>query len=162
SRRHGARPRDREADDRGARRPHRGRQRAGTRGDLPHPPPAAPSPRRARRERQGRSVSPRKPTPAKRAAELRRLIEHHRHRYYVDDAPEISDAEYDALEHELSALEAAHPELLTADSPTQRVGGEASALFAPFRHKTPLLSLDNAYSDDELRAWAARLARALG
>jgi len=107
-------------------------------------------------------VSPRKPTPARRAAELRRLIEHHRHRYYVDDAPEISDAEYDALERELSALEAAHPELSTPNSPTQRVGGEASALFAPFRHKTPLLSLDNAYSDDELRAWSARLARALG
>lgn len=107
-------------------------------------------------------MSPRKPTPARRAAELRRLIEHHRHRYYVDDAPEISDAEYDALERELSALEAAHPELSTPNSPTQRVGGEASALFAPFRHKTPLLSLDNAYSDDELRAWSARLARALG
>jgi len=99
---------------------------------------------------------------AARVAELRRLIERARERYYVDDAPELSDAEYDALEKELKELEALHPELRTPDSPTQVVGGRPSETFAAVRHTTPLLSLDNAYGPDELRAWAARLDRAIG
>ena len=100
--------------------------------------------------------------PAARAEELRRLIESARKKYYLDDAPELSDADYDALENELKAIEVAHPELVTADSPTQKVGGTASELFAAVRHASPLLSLDNAYGREELAAWAARLQRAIG
>ncbi|MBZ5638422.1 MAG: NAD-dependent DNA ligase LigA [Acidobacteriia bacterium] len=100
-------------------------------------------------------------TPGARAEELRGLIAHHRKRYYVDDAPEISDAEYDALERELGAIEAGHPDLVTPDSPTRRVGGEPAEAFATYRHRTPLLSLDNAYSEADVRAWEERLARAL-
>ena len=99
---------------------------------------------------------------ARRAETLRREIARHRRLYYLDDAPEVSDAEYDALERELLAIEARRPDLVAPDSPTQRVGGEAAETFAPFAHRTPLLSLDNAYGDDELRAWAERLERALG
>jgi DNA ligase (NAD+) len=100
--------------------------------------------------------------PDARARELYDLIAYHRRRYYVEDAPEISDAEYDALEHELRELEAAHPEVVTPDSPSLRVGGEPSDAFESARHRTPLLSLDNAYSIDELRAWDERLTRAVG
>ena len=100
--------------------------------------------------------------PAARAAELRRRIERAREQYYLEDAPELSDADYDALEHELEELEARHPELITPESPTQRVGGHPSETFAPVRHAAPLLSLDNAYGPDELRAWAARLEKAIG
>jgi len=97
-----------------------------------------------------------------RAEELRRLIAHHRKRYYVDDDPEIADSEYDALERELREIETAHPELVTEDSPSLRVGGEPAEGFPTFRHTSPLLSLDNAYGDDELREWQARLMRAIG
>ena len=100
--------------------------------------------------------------PAVRAAELRRLIERARERYYLEDAPELSDAEYDALENELKELEARHPELITPDSPTQVVGGRASETFEAVRHATPLLSLDNAFGLAELRAWTARLEKAIG
>jgi len=100
--------------------------------------------------------------PAARVAELRAAIAHHRTKYYQDDAPEISDADYDALERELVALEREHPELVTPESTSQRVGGEPSAAFENVRHRTPLLSLDNVYSFEELRAWADRLARAVG
>jgi DNA ligase (NAD+) len=103
----------------------------------------------------------RRSDPAKRAGELRERIYYHRKRYFVDDDPEISDAEYDALERELRALEAEHPELITPDSPTQRVGGEPAEGFESFRHSTPLLSLDNAFDEQELRDWEARLSRAL-
>jgi DNA ligase (NAD+) len=99
---------------------------------------------------------------AARAEELRELVSLHRRKYYVDDAPEISDAEYDALERELAAIEAEHPELITPDSPSRRVGGEPGDAFVNVRHRTPLLSLDNAYSEDELRAWDERLTRAAG
>ena len=99
---------------------------------------------------------------ARRAAELRGVIAHHRRRYYVDNAPEISDAEYDALERELIALETAHPELRAPDSPTLRVGGQASAQFDTFPHSSPMLSLDNAYSREDLLAWLERLDKALG
>src|SRR4029079_18220244 len=78
------------------------------------------------------------------------------------DAPEIADVEYDKLLRELDALEHAHPTLLTADSPTQRVGAAASALFAPVKHSSRLLSLDNAFDDDELVAWRDRVVKGLG
>ncbi len=76
--------------------------------------------------------------------------------------PEISDAEYDALERELVALEREHPDLVTADSPSLRVGGEPASGFATYRHPTPLLSLDNVYDVEELREWEARLLRVVG
>jgi DNA ligase (NAD+) len=95
--------------------------------------------------------------PADRAAELRRLIEHHSHRYYVLDDPEISDPEYDELFRELQQLEEAHPELRTPDSPTQRVGGRPLDKFEPVRHLQPMLSLGSARNEDELRAWEARI-----
>jgi DNA ligase (NAD+) len=97
-----------------------------------------------------------------RAQALREQISHHRKKYYVDDAPEISDSDYDALERELKAIEAAHPELVIPDSSSLRVGGEPSDQFVNVRHRTPLLSLDNAYSEAELRAWDERLKRAVG
>jgi len=99
---------------------------------------------------------------ARRAERLRDEIAHHRKRYYVDDDPDISDADYDALERELIALEEAFPELRTEDSPSQRVGGEPSDAFPAFEHRTPMLSLDNAFGDEELAAWTGRLRRALG
>ena len=95
----------------------------------------------------------------RRLAELRELIRHYEYRYYVLDSPEISDAEYDATYRELQRLEAAHPELVTADSPTQRVGGEPLPGFVQVRHGEPMLSLANAKNEDELRAWYARVIR---
>jgi len=94
-----------------------------------------------------------------RAAELRKLIEHHTRRYYLLDDPEISDAEFDALMRELRDLEQAQPGLATPDSPTQRVGGTTSSLFAEVRHRTPMMSLDNAFGFDELVAWGKRMER---
>jgi DNA ligase (NAD+) len=101
-------------------------------------------------------------TPAERIDELRRLIRHHEERYYVLSAPEIADAEFDALVGELERLEADHPDLVTDDSPTRRVGGRVAAGFATVEHAEPMLSLDNAYSEDELRAWDDRVRRGLG
>jgi DNA ligase (NAD+) len=97
----------------------------------------------------------------KRVNELRRLIAHHDQRYYTLDRPEISDAEYDALMRELRELEAAHPELVTPESPTQRVAGQVSDAFATVEHLTPMLSLDNATSEADLREFEARLKRVL-
>ena len=99
--------------------------------------------------------------PATRAAELRALIRHHEELYYVENAPEISDAEFDRLMRELLDLEAAHPELADPHSPTQRVGGRPAEGFDKVRHAEPMLSLENAYSEDELREFHARLCRAL-
>lgn len=96
---------------------------------------------------------------AARAAELRRIIERANHEYYVLDAPTISDAEYDRLLRELKELEAEHPELVTPDSPTHRVGAEPATQFAKVRHLEPMLSLDNAFDPGELRAWEDRNAR---
>jgi DNA ligase (NAD+) len=96
-----------------------------------------------------------------RAAELRALLEHHAHQYYVLDAPEIDDATYDALLRELQLLEEEYPELRQADSPTQRVGGQPLAKFAPVRHRLPMLSLANARSVDDLLAWDRRNRRLL-
>jgi DNA ligase (NAD+) len=100
--------------------------------------------------------------PAQRAAELRRRLEHHGYRYYVLDDPEIGDAEYDALIDELRAIEAEHPELLTPDSPTQRVGGEPVGDLVKVTHPEPMLSLANARSAEELRAWIQRMRNHLG
>lgn len=86
----------------------------------------------------------------KRIRELRRQIEHHNYRYYVLDDPEISDARYDALLRELEALEAAHPELVTPDSPTQRVGAPGDRQFAAVEHAVPMLSLENGFSEQDL------------
>jgi DNA ligase (NAD+) len=98
---------------------------------------------------------------ARQAQALREAIERHNRLYYVDDAPEISDAEYDALFRELQALEAAHPELRSAASPTQRVGGAPLAEFGEVRHRTPMLSIGNAFDDDEVRAFDKRMREGL-
>ena len=95
--------------------------------------------------------------PAERAAELREQLAYHGHRYYVLDDPEIGDDAYDALLDELRALEREHPELLTPDSPTQRVGGEPVGKLEKVTHLQPMLSLANARSEEELRAWVGRM-----
>ena len=100
--------------------------------------------------------------PSARAEELREQIRHHEHAYYVLDLPEISDAEFDALFLELRRLEEENPKLITADSPTQRVGGEASEQFAKVRHRSPMLSLQNAFDEDEIRAFDRRVRGAIG
>jgi DNA ligase (NAD+) len=98
---------------------------------------------------------------AARTAELRRLIAYHDHRYHVEDRPEIPDAAYDALVRELRDLETRYPELLTPDSPTQRVSGGVAEQFVAVEHRAAMLSLDNATSPDDLREFEARLRRAL-
>ncbi|NQZ98996.1 MAG: NAD-dependent DNA ligase LigA [Myxococcales bacterium] len=90
------------------------------------------------------------------------LLERHNRLYYLDDAPEVSDAEYDRLLRELGGLEAAHPELVRADSPTKRVGGPTAEGFEPFSHRVPMLSLDNAMDEEELRSFDERVRRELG
>jgi DNA ligase (NAD+) len=98
---------------------------------------------------------------AKRIDELRRQVEHHNYRYYVLDDPEISDARYDALMRELRELEAAHPELVRPDSPTQRVGGEPSREFAEIVHAVPMLSLENAFSERDVLDFDRRVRERL-
>src|ERR1700686_1038141 len=88
---------------------------------------------------------------------LREKIRHHEYRYYVLDDPELSDADFDKLMNELKRLEAEHPALVTPDSPTQRVGGKPREGFVKAPHSTPMLSLDNAYSEEELRDWERRV-----
>lgn len=97
-----------------------------------------------------------------RIEELRRLINYHNYRYYVLDSPEISDAEYDELMRELKRLEEEYPELITPDSPTQRVGAAPVEAFGVVEHPQPLLSLANAFSDEELDAWYRRASNLLG
>jgi DNA ligase (NAD+) len=97
--------------------------------------------------------------PQKRLRELRDQINYHNYRYHVLDDPVISDAEYDRLVVELKSIEAAHPEWITPDSPTQRVGGVASDRFPKVRHPAPILSLGNAFNGDEARAWWARISK---
>ncbi len=94
-------------------------------------------------------------------SELAELVREHQVAYYVRDAPTISDGEYDLLLRRLAALEGAHPELRTPDSPTQTVGGASSAAFAPVEHLVRMLSLDNAFSDEDVAAWADRVRREL-
>src|SRR5881397_4174249 len=88
---------------------------------------------------------------------LREKIRQHEYRYYVLDDPEISDAEFDRLMNELKNLEAEHPDLITPDSPTQRVGGKPREGFVKVRHSTQMLSLDNALNEDELREFLSRI-----
>ena len=96
-------------------------------------------------------------TPATEIDQLRHDLRHHEHLYYVLDAPELTDAQYDALMNRLKALEAEHPDLVTPDSPTQRVGGKPKDGFRKVPHSRPMLSLDNAYNEAELRAWDDRV-----
>jgi DNA ligase (NAD+) len=97
--------------------------------------------------------------PLERITELRELIRHHENRYYVLNEPEISDEQFDALLHELEGLEAQHPDLVSHDSPTQRVAGRPIEGFATVEHISPMLSLDNAYNEEELRAFDERVRR---
>ena len=97
-----------------------------------------------------------------RIEELRSLINYHNHRYYVLDSPEISDEEYDELMRELSQLEVEHPELITSDSPTQRIGAPPAEEFGVVEHPEPLLSLANAFSYEDLAAWHRRASNLLG
>ena len=98
----------------------------------------------------------------KRAEELRRQIEYHNYRYYVLDDPEIPDAEYDRLMRELQALEAVHPDIVTPNSPTQRVGAKPRDGFREVRHDVPMLSLNNCFSEEELRAFDRRVREGVG
>jgi DNA ligase (NAD+) len=100
--------------------------------------------------------------PAERIFELRQLIRHHEEQYYAHNAPEVSDEEFDKLLHELERLEADNPDLITLDSPTQRVGGRLAEGFATVEHKVPMLSLDNAYNEEELRAFDERVRKGAG
>jgi DNA ligase (NAD+) len=100
--------------------------------------------------------------PEERLRELRDLIRHHEERYYIHHDPDISDEEFDRLLHELEALEARHPDLITIDSPTQRVAGRPTEAFSNVRHLAPMLSLDNAYNEEELRAFDERVRRGAG
>src|SRR5919205_4168643 len=97
-----------------------------------------------------------------RLRQLREAIRHHEERYYIQNDPEISDEEFDRLLHELERLEAEHPDLVTPDSPTQRVAGRPVEGFATVEHAVPMLSLDNAYNEDELRAFDERVRRGAG
>ncbi|CAA9504353.1 MAG: DNA ligase (NAD(+)) [uncultured Rubrobacteraceae bacterium] len=97
-----------------------------------------------------------------RIEDLREQVRYHNRRYYIEDAPEVSDAEYDALVSELESLEADHPELITPDSPTQRVGGDPLEGFEEIRHAVPMLSLANARRTEDLLEWDARVRRLLG
>jgi DNA ligase (NAD+) len=97
-----------------------------------------------------------------RAKALREQIDHHSYRYYVLDEPEVADAEYDELVRELAGIEGQFPDLVTPDSPTQRVGPPPSTLFTPVAHRSPMWSLDNAFDFDELVAWGKRVERVLG
>src|SRR5688500_17871923 len=93
--------------------------------------------------------------------ELRRQIDYHNHKYFVDDAPEISDLEFDRLLQRLIELERQHPELAAPDSPTQRVGGAPIASFREVRHRLPMMSIDNTYNEADLREFDGRVRRLL-
>src|ERR1700720_2490648 len=99
---------------------------------------------------------------SKRIEDLREKIRHHEYRYYVLDDPQISDSEFDQLMNQLNKLENEHPDLVTADSPTQRVGGKPREGFLKVKHSSPMLSLDNTYSEDELRNWERRVRELSG
>ena len=102
------------------------------------------------------------PKVASRAAKLRAEIEAHNHAYYVLDAPTISDAQFDQLFRELESLERDYPELATADSPTHRVSGEPASEFETVTHRVPMLSLSNAFADEEAEAFDRRARESLG
>jgi len=117
-------------------------------------------------QKRGRIVADDQPAPPVRVrdrhAQLSRELDEHLYRYHVLDAPTISDAAYDKLMRELEGIEEQYPELRTPSSPTQRVGAPFSTLFSPVNHLERLLSLDNAFSDEELDAWAQRVERDAG
>src|SRR3954471_13991929 len=98
----------------------------------------------------------------RRVEELREQINYHNHRYYALDAPEVSDAEYDALFRELRAIETEHPELASPDSPTQRVGTAPTEVFSVVQHRVPMLSLANAFSPEDLNNWYTRVRNLAG
>ena len=98
------------------------------------------------------------PDVAERITSLREQVAYHNRRYHEQDAPEITDGDFDLLVRELRELEAAHPELAALDPPSENVGGAPSALFAPVVHSVAMMSLDNAMSADELAAWGQRVA----
>src|SRR3954466_1517716 len=100
--------------------------------------------------------------PTVRLKELREAIRRHEERYYIHNDPEVSDEEFDRLLHELERLEAEHPDLVTPDSPTQRVAGGPGGGFPPVAHIAPMLSLDNAYNEEELRAFDERVRKGAG
>jgi DNA ligase (NAD+) len=106
-------------------------------------------------------MPPRKPTPEAELDKLRAEIREHDRRYYLDDAPTVSDTEYDRLMARLKELEAAHPEFDAPDSPTKRVGGGVGTDFKPVKHAVPMLSLDNAYEEADIRAWDERVHKNL-
>src|ERR671937_3249254 len=112
--------------------------------------------------RRSCSMSSKAQTVEQRAAELRELLDFHLYRYHVLDAPEISDAEYDRLFDELAALEEAHPELVTPDSPTQRVGAPPSEKFQKVEHPTPMGSLEKVTTDEALEKWHEDVCKRLG
>ena len=99
---------------------------------------------------------------AKRVKQLRDEINHHSHLYYAESRPQISDREFDKLLQELIDLERAHPDLVTSDSPTQRVGGDVQTELKPVRHAVPMMSIDNTYNEDEVRAFDDRVKKILG
>ncbi|HJR44325.1 MAG TPA: NAD-dependent DNA ligase LigA [Actinomycetota bacterium] len=107
-------------------------------------------------------MPPTKAQAKKRAGELRESIDYHSYRYHVLDDPEVADVEYDAQVAELLEIEARFPDLVTPDSPTQRVGAPPSDLFAPVQHRSPMMSLDNCFSLEELQAWGRRVERGIG
>src|SRR5580698_2366007 len=94
--------------------------------------------------------------------ELRDQLRHHEYLYYVEDSPELTDAQYDALMNRLKKLEEEHPELVTPDSPTQRVGGKPKEGFAKVAHSRPMLSIDNVTSEEDLRDWDRRVRSLAG
>ncbi|TMI84511.1 MAG: hypothetical protein E6H03_01875, partial [Bacillati bacterium ANGP1] len=132
-----------------------------TKGRRP-PVQRTPGPRPARGTPSPRRAPDRPADVVRRIEELREKIRYHLHRYHVLDAPEISDEAFDALVGELRALEAAHPELVTPDSPTQRVGAPPAEGFRAVTHPQPMLSLANAFDEDDLRAWYKRVITNLG
>src|SRR5437588_4320287 len=97
-----------------------------------------------------------------RIKKLRDEINHHNYLYYIDSRPQISDREFDKLLAELIELEKQHPELITADSPSQRVGGDVQDELKPVRHAVPMMSIDNTYSEEEVRAFDERVRKGLG
>src|SRR5262245_18395263 len=107
-------------------------------------------------------MAPSADAPYERLRELRDAIRHHEERYYIHNDPEVSDEEFDRLLHELEQLEAAHPDLVTPDSPTQRVAGRPVEGFTTVEHLTQMLSLDNAYNDTELAAFDERVRKGAG
>src|SRR6476661_821401 len=106
-------------------------------------------------------TSPTSTSVSKRIKELREQIHRHNHLYHVEARPQISDREYDKLMQELIDLERENPDLITPDSPSQRVGGEVQTELKPVRHAVPMMSIDNTYSEDEIRAFDERVRRGL-